>query len=103
MNRTSRTSFAAAIAFVIAAAALTLPELIFGKAVATDRHTTIFGGAPEEQTSQPTPTAPATTPTAPAERTPSPSTSTALRTTPPSQRQPRPSEAPPGGQTSSTP
>jgi hypothetical protein len=61
------------VAFAIAAAVLTLPELIFGGAVADDRKTTIFGGrskdgdrekAPQEQ--QPgEETPPATTPTTP--------------------------------------
>jgi MFS family permease len=94
----------AAIAFVVAVAAVTLPELLFGKAVATDRQTTLFGGAPpQQQGPQPTETAPGTTPTAPAEQPPSPTTPTTPRTTPPSERQPRPSEAPPRGQTTSTP
>ena len=93
-----------ALAFVIAAAALTLPELLFGRAATTDRQTTLFGGAPsQEQTEQPTETAPGTTPTEPAEKPPPPTTPTTPRTTPPSARQPRPSQAPRGGQTTSTP
>jgi hypothetical protein len=40
-------------AFAIAVALLTLPELIFGGAVATNHRTTIFGGGATHQTSKP--------------------------------------------------
>ena len=93
-----------ALAFIIAVAVLTLPELIFGNAVATHRHTTIFGGAPApEQPPAPSQTTPAATSTAPAEQAPPQTTTTQSRTAPPSRRQPRPSAAPRGGQTTTTP
>jgi hypothetical protein len=38
------------VAFVVAAAALTLPELLFGGAVANDHRTTIFGGGKATKT-----------------------------------------------------
>jgi hypothetical protein len=95
----------AALAFIIAVAALTLPELIFGRAVATNRGTTIFGGAPApEEAVPPTQTTPATTSTAPAEQAPPQTTTTPPpRTSPPSPRQPRPSQAAPRGKTTTTP
>ena len=93
-----------ALAFIIAVAVLTLPELIFGNAVATHRHTTIFGGSPApEQGPAPSQTTPAATSTAPAEQASPQTTTTHPRTAPPSPRQPRPSAAPPGGQTTTTP
>ena len=93
-----------ALAFIIAVAVLTLPELIFGEAVATHRHTTIFGGSPApEQAPAPSQTTPAATSTAPAEQASPQTTTTQPRTAPPSPRQPRPSAAPPGGQTTTTP
>lgn len=61
------------LAFVIAAAALTLPELLFGGAVANSHRTTLFGGGRQKTTAEPkkqeTETTPAatTTETAPAE------------------------------------
>jgi hypothetical protein len=94
----------AALAFIIAVAVLTLPELIFGQAVATHRGTTIFGGPPaSEQGPPPSQTAPETTSTAPAEQAPPQTTTTKPQTSPPSPRQPRSSEAAPGGQTTTTP
>ena len=61
----------AAIAFVLAVGALTIPELLFGGAVGSDRRTTVFGGsdtpaekdepresAPAEEPSDPAPEAP---------------------------------------------
>jgi hypothetical protein len=59
------------VAFAIAAAALTLPELIFGGAVANNRKTTIFGGhkrgakkeqAPQQEQQPGVQTTPETTP-----------------------------------------
>jgi hypothetical protein len=88
----------AAIAFVVAAAVLTLPELVFGGSVASHGKTTFFGGkrhrhatkstspektktqtSPTTSTPAPTSTAPSsstTTPTAPAQTTPSTTTPT---------------------------
>jgi len=101
----------AAIAFVIAAAALTLPELIFGKSVASDRHTTIFGGNPPENQAprpaetapQTTQTAPETTDTAPPAKAPPQATTTTPPTPPPLNRQPPRRQTPPAGQTTSPP
>jgi hypothetical protein len=84
----------AVLAFAIAAAALTLPELITGNSIGkADRHTTLFGGSkskkkkdnePEQQT---TPTAPGqttqTTPEKkPQETTPEQTTPTTPKTAP---------------------
>lgn len=78
-------------AFAIAIAALTLPELIFGGAVANDKRTTFFGGrsAPakttttetQTQTQTQTTTEQTVTETAPAQ-TPPTATETATQTTP---------------------
>ena len=51
------------IAFAIAVAVLTLPELIFGGAIATNHKTTIFGGSSGGATSTHTTTHTTTTPT----------------------------------------
>ncbi len=64
-----------AAAFAIAAGALTLPELIFGGALATSQETTLFGGRPEKQIKP----APVTT-TYTATTTTRPTRSTATRT-----------------------
>lgn len=94
----------AALAFIIAVAVLTLPELIFGKAVATQRHTTFFGGAPAPEQAPPaSQTTPAATSTTPAEQAQPQTTTTKPRTSPPSPRQPHPTETPSGGQTTTTP
>src|SRR3954470_10515663 len=69
-------------AFLIAAAALTLPELLFGGAVANSHRTTIFGGGsstttqkaePAEQQTDTT-TAPTQTETTPAQQAPTTTT-----------------------------
>lgn len=51
-----------AIAFVVGLAALTLPELIFGGAVATGKRTTYFGGGSSSTKTQTTETKTTTTP-----------------------------------------
>jgi hypothetical protein len=51
------------VAFAVAAAALTLPELIFGGAVATKHRTTFFGGGGSSSSSTKTETTTTTTPT----------------------------------------
>jgi hypothetical protein len=89
-----------AIAFAIAAAALTLPELIFGGAAVTNRHTTIFGGKPPAQS---TPTAPETTETAPPGKPRSETTGTTTPTSPPPNRQPPARETTPPAQTTPAP
>jgi hypothetical protein len=80
----------AVLAFAIAAAALTLPELITGNSIGKgDRHTTLFGGRkskkkqnePEQQTSPTTPGQ--TTPTTPEQK---PQATTPTQTTPTTQR-----------------
>jgi hypothetical protein len=93
-----------AIAFAIAVAVLTLPELIFGRAVATNRETTIFGGGshkpanPQEQGPQPTQTAPPATETAPR-----PPATTPPPTSPPTNPQPPPIVTPRPPETNPTP
>src|SRR4051794_26371118 len=54
------------VAFAIAAAVLTLPELIFGGAVATHHRTTFFGGGASSKQSTKTSTTPTQTQTTPA-------------------------------------
>jgi hypothetical protein len=100
-----------AIAFLIAVAALTLPELISGKAVATDRHTTIFGGTPPRQdssqpasrpTTPPTATAPKTTRVPPAVNARPQTRTTTPPTSPPASRRLPPTPTPEAGQTTPT-
>jgi hypothetical protein len=93
----------AAIAFVIAALVLTLPELIFGGSVASQGKTTFFGGThhrnrnstkPESTSTAPTTSAPTTTaPTQSAPTVTAPPAQTVPQTTAPTQ-QPAPSGAP---------
>ena len=99
----------AAIAFAIAAAALTLPELVFGGSVASHGRTTFFGGSKHKSTSkksektqttattsdqtQSTPTVTVTTPQeAPAQTAPQTTTPTPASPTPGAQ-----TPAPSGG------
>jgi MFS family permease len=92
------------LAFAIAAAALTLPELIFGRAATTNRDTTIFGGdSPKEQAPQPTETRPQPTDPAPPEKPPSETTGTTPRTSSPANRQRPPTQTAPAGETTPTP
>lgn len=81
-------------AFVVAVGALTLPELIFGGAVANGDRTTIFGGgtakkkaAEQEQPTQTT-TTPAQTETTPAQETPPTTTETTPTETTPAETAP---------------
>jgi hypothetical protein len=90
-----------ALAFAVAAAAMTLPELIVGQSLAkADRQTTLFGGKqPGKDDSSPTSTS-ETTPTSETETTPTTTTETSRTETetPPQQQpeyQPRQSESPP--------
>ncbi len=71
----------AMIAFVIATAVLTLPELVFGGAVTSHAKTTLFGGHKHKTKS--TKQQDTTTQTAPATSTPSSSTTTPQPTTRP--------------------
>lgn len=98
-----------ALAFLIAVAAVTLPELVFGGAVANNHRTTIFGGGgPTRATPQTTQTQTETQPqttvteTVPAQ-TPSQSTETQTTTTEtqttPAETQPTPTQT----QTQATP
>jgi hypothetical protein len=109
----------AAIAFAIAAAALTLPELVFGGSVASHGRTTFFGGSHHNSTkkksektqttpttsdqTQSTPTVTVTTPqqapaqTAPQTTTPTPATPT------PGTQSPTPSGGQPPGSGTTTP
>ena len=102
----------AAIAFVIAAAVLTLPELVFGGSVASHGRTTFFGGAShhrkhkstkdESTNTTPTTTAPsATTPTQTTPTATAPPAQTVPQTTTPSQT-PAPNAAPTPTPTPST-
>src|SRR4051794_37318777 len=82
-------------AFLIAAAALTLPELLFGGAVANSDRTTIFGGGgsttgkaePAEQQTGTTP-APSQTETTPAQQAPTTTTETTPTETTPTETAP---------------
>lgn len=102
----------AAIAFVIAAIVLTLPELVFGGSVASHGRTTFFGGTHhrnrsstkhESTSTAPTTTTPTTTtaPTQTAPTTTAPPAQTVPQTTAPSQvpapqsGQPAPAPSPP--------
>jgi hypothetical protein len=88
----------AAIAFVIAAAVLTLPELVFGGSVASHGKTTFFGGgqhsshkSKKRQNTQTAPTTTTPTTTAPTQSTPTvtaPPAQTIPQTTAPSQQAP---------------
>ena len=92
----------AAIAFVIAAAVLTLPELVFGGSVASHGRTTFFGGShrhktksneTKQQNTQTTPTTTAPTTTTPTQSAPTataPPAQTTPQTTTPSQQTPLP-------------
>jgi hypothetical protein len=75
-------------AFVIAIAALTLPELIFGGAVATSHRTTFFGGGGSHSTQ--------TTPTTTTTHT------TTTQTAPKTVTQTVPAQTPPSSQTTTT-
>ncbi|HKN95261.1 MAG TPA: hypothetical protein VJU60_13080 [Thermoleophilaceae bacterium] len=96
----------AAIAFVIALAVLTLPELIFGGSVAArGSRTTFFGGGTSHHTHK----TPSNTQTAPTTTTPSstaPTQTAPATTTPPAQTAPQttaPSQTPaPSGATGTT-
>lgn len=103
----------AALAFVIAAAVLTLPELVFGGSVAAHGKTTFFGGgrhrshksSTKQQTTQTTPanTAPtSTTPTQSAPTVTAPPAQTTPQTTAPSQQTPAPATPAPQQSPSST-
>jgi hypothetical protein len=99
----------AALAFVIAAAVLTLPELVFGGSVASHGRTTLFGGghksshkSTQKQSTQtaPTSTAPATTaPTQSAPTVTAPPAQTTPQTTAPSQQAPAPATPAPSATT----
>jgi uncharacterized membrane protein YvlD (DUF360 family) len=96
------------IAFVIAAAALTLPELIFGGAVSSHHSTTLFGGGSksdakngkegndQKQTTQPDQQNPGDRQTTPATPAPNPDEPTQTTTTPSSTtpQQPPPQTTP---------
>lgn len=99
----------AAVAFVIALAVLTLPELVFGGSVAANGRTTFFGGGTSHHKSHKNhKSTPSSTQTAPATTTPSattPTQSAPTTTTPPAQTAPQtttPSQPPPGGATGAT-
>lgn len=102
----------AAIAFVIAAAVLTLPELVFGGSVASHGKTTFFGGghrshktSTKHQTTQTTPTTTAPTTTTPTQSAPTvtaPPAQTTPQTTAPSQQTPAPATPAPQQSPSST-
>ncbi len=82
-----------AIAFLLAAAALTLPELVFGGSVASKGHTTFFGGKDTSSSKSSSDTEDKTQPDAgkaPAQTPPS----TDGETQPDSQAQPAPDAAP---------
>src|SRR3954447_21150724 len=71
------------VAFLFAVAALTLPELIFGGAVATKHRTTFFGGGSSTRThttTAPTQTTTQTAPTTVTETVPAPSGTTTTQT-----------------------
>jgi len=92
------------LAFVLAAAALTLPELVFGGAVASHRSTTFFGGGSSSQsqkqqskpggsTQQPTPQKqPQTTQTTPQQQPTSTTPQAPQPSAPPSGGQPAPAQ-----------
>ena len=102
----------AAIAFVIAAAVLTLPELVLGGSVASHGKTTFFGGghhrshkSTKHQTMQTTPTTTAPTTTTPTQSAPTvtaPPAQTTPQTTAPSQQTPAPATPAPQQSPSST-
>jgi hypothetical protein len=88
----------AAIAFVIAIAALTLPELVLGGSVASHGRTTFFGGAGHRHNSSTKHESTQTTPTTSAPSTTTPTQSTPSTTAPPAQTTPSttaPSQQPP--------
>jgi hypothetical protein len=89
----------AAIAFVIAALVLTLPELVFGGSVAAHGKTTFFGGTShrhrnsnKHESTQTTPTNSTPTTTTPTQSSPTvtaPPAQTTPQTTTPAQQQPQ--------------
>lgn len=85
----------AVLAFAIAAAALTLPELIAGQSLGKgDRNTTLFGGRDRDDKAEPkAPEQTAPEETTPEETTPSEET-TPQETTPPEETTPAPEEPP---------
>jgi hypothetical protein len=99
----------AALAFVIAAAVLTLPELVFGGSVASHGRTTFFGGGhhrshktTQKQSTQTAPTTTAPTTTAPTQSAPTvtaPPAQTTPQTTAPSQQAPAPATPAPSPST----
>jgi hypothetical protein len=104
----------ALLAFVIATAVLTLPELVFGGSVASHGRTTIFGGHRHKSTSSnsdksnktstqqsPTTSAPSSSTTTPAPSTSTPTTTPAQ--TAPSTTTPAPSTTTPVAPQSGTP
>lgn len=94
----------AAIAFLIAVAALTLPELVFGGSVASSGNTTFFGGGGKHKSSQPQHRNSTTTQPSTSNRktTPAPQQTT-TQPAPPAQTTPQttsPNATPPPGGTS---
>jgi hypothetical protein len=97
-------------AFAIAAAVLTLPELIFGGSVATSHRTTLFGGgsSSSNKTKTQTQTQTSTTPTQTVTQTTTTTTptqsqtSTTLTSTTPTTTQPAPAQTTPSDTTTST-
>jgi hypothetical protein len=92
------------LAFVIAAAVLTVPELVFGGAVSSGHRTTIFGGgstsAKKSNTDQQKTNTTPQQSTQPSQTTPQSTTPQATPTQPqqsPSQPQPAPQQPPSGG------
>lgn len=88
----------AAIAFVIALAVLTLPELIFGGSVAASGRTTFFGGTSHHRSHKSTPSNTQTAPTTTTPSTTAPTQTAPTTTTPPAQAAPpttAPSQTPP--------
>ena len=83
-------------AFVVAAAALTLPEVLFGGAVANSHRTTIFGGAPKKKTAEQKTAPAATTETTTTETTPAQEPAPATTETTPTDTTPA-ETAPSGG------
>jgi hypothetical protein len=88
----------AATAFVIAAAVLTLPELVFGGSVASHGKTTFFGGSRHHKNKTTKPQSTQTAPTTSAPTTTAPTQSAPTATAPPAQTVPQtttPSQQPP--------
>jgi hypothetical protein len=92
----------AAIAFVIAIAVLTLPELVLGGSVASHGRTTFFGGTSHRHKNSTKHESTQTTPTTSAPSTTTPTQSTPSTTAPPAQTTPQtttPSQQPPANAT----